>query len=61
MRAALPPEDTLVVVATASTAGRRDRFVVDATSDDAFLASWGQLTGALATGPVLPAAYREPA
>ena len=61
VRAALSPEDTLVVVATASTAGRRDRFVVDATSDDAFLASWGQLTGALATGPVLPAAYREPA
>ncbi|MFN8024339.1 MAG: DUF58 domain-containing protein [Acidimicrobiales bacterium] len=61
VRAALSPEDTLVVVATRSVAGRRDRFVVDATSDDAFLASWGHLTGALATGPKLPHAYREPA
>ena len=61
VRAALGPDDVLVVVATRTAAGRRDRFVVDATSDDAFADSWSQLTGSLGTGPRLPAAYREPA
>lgn len=61
VRAALGPDDTMIVVATRSTGGRRDRFVVDATSDSAFADSWAQLTGSLATGPRLPAAYREPA
>jgi uncharacterized protein (DUF58 family) len=61
VRAALGPDDVLVVVASRTAAGRRDRFVVDATSDDAFAASWSQLTGSLGSGPKLPAAYREPA
>jgi len=61
VRAALGPDDTVIVVATRSTVGQRERFVVDATSDDAFVASWGQLTGALSTRHRLPAAYGEPA
>ena len=56
VRAALGPDDTLVVVATRSAVGH-DRFVVDATSDDAFADSWAHLTGSLAAGPRLPAAY----
>lgn len=61
VRAALGPDDTMIVVATQTVGGRRDRFVVDATSDEAFADAWAQLTGAFATGPRLPAAYREPA
>jgi len=50
VRGSLSPDDTLVVVATMSpTAGRPDRFTVDATSDEAFLAAWGHLTGALSS------------
>ncbi|CAB4597740.1 MAG: DUF58 domain-containing protein [Actinobacteria bacterium] len=59
VRAALGPDDTVVVVATESVSGR-ERFVLDATTDDAFVASWQQLTGSLATSRRLPAAYREP-
>jgi hypothetical protein len=59
VRAALGPDDTAVVVATESVSGR-ERFVLDATTDDAFVASWQQLTGSLATSRRLPAAYREP-
>ncbi len=61
VRASLGPDDVLVIIAAQSTGGRRDRFVVDATSDDAFADSWNQLTGALNTGPKLPAAYGKPA
>lgn len=56
VRAALSPDDTLIVVAT-RTAGGGERFVIDATTPDAFVESWGSLTGALASGPRLPAAY----
>ncbi|MEX0847797.1 MAG: DUF58 domain-containing protein [Ilumatobacteraceae bacterium] len=59
VRAALGPEDTVVVVATRSTAGQGSRFTVDATSDDAFVSSWAALTGTLGGGPRLPAAYGE--
>jgi uncharacterized protein (DUF58 family) len=60
VRSALSPDDTLIVVAT-RTVGGSERFVVDATSDDAFVESWASLTGALSTGPRLPAAYAEAA
>lgn len=61
VRASLGPDDTLVVVATRSSATRRDRFVVDATSEQAFHDSWAQLTGTMSSG--LPRAYavQEPA
>lgn len=58
VRAALSPEDTLVVVATTSTSGR-ERFVVDASSDDGFFHSWGQLTGSLTRHGRLPDGYRS--
>jgi uncharacterized protein (DUF58 family) len=61
VRASLGPDDVLVVVAAQSPGGRGDRFVVDATSDDAFAATWSRLTGTLSSGPQLPSAYREPA
>lgn len=57
VRAALGPEDTVVVVATRSPSGRSSRFTVDATSDDAFVSSWAALTGTLGNGPRLPRAY----
>ena len=50
VRGSLSPDDTLVIVATMSpNVGRTDRFTVDATSDEAFVANWGHLTGALST------------
>jgi hypothetical protein len=61
VKGSLGPDDVLVVVATRSSAGRRDRFVVDATSDTSFAESWSQLTGSLVTGPQLPLVYRSPA
>ncbi len=58
VRAAAGPDDTLIVVATATTAGRGGaRFVVDATTEDGFAAAWAQLTGSLGSGPRLPASY----
>lgn len=57
--ASLGPEETMVVVATQSTASSRGtRFVVDATSDDAFAASWAALTGSFGGGVTLPGAYQ---
>jgi uncharacterized protein (DUF58 family) len=53
----LGPEDTLVVVAAQTLATRGTRFVVDATSMDAFADSWSTLTGSFGDGPRLPAAY----
>jgi hypothetical protein len=51
VRGGLSPDDTLVIVATMTpSAGRSDRFTVDATSDEAFLNNWGHLTGALSSG-----------
>lgn len=58
VRAALSPDDTLVIVAT-RTVGGTERFVVDASSTDGFLDSWARLTGSMATGPRLPAAYGQ--
>ncbi len=58
VRASLSPDDTLIVVATRVVAGN-ERFVVDASTTDAFFDSWSSLTGSLATGPRLPAAYAE--
>jgi uncharacterized protein (DUF58 family) len=57
VRAALGPDDTVVVVATQSAGGRSERFVLDATSADSFDDSWARLTGSFASGPRLPAAY----
>jgi uncharacterized protein (DUF58 family) len=55
----LGPEETMVVIATQSTeSGRNTRFVVDATSDDAFAASWAALTGSFGGGVTLPSAYQ---
>jgi uncharacterized protein (DUF58 family) len=61
VRAGLGPDDTLVVVATHSPGGARDRFVVDATDDRAFADGWSQLTGSLGSRPRIAAADREPA
>jgi uncharacterized protein (DUF58 family) len=56
VRAALSPDDTLIVVAT-RTVGGGERFVIDATTTDAFVESWSSLTGAMASGPQLPSSY----
>lgn len=61
VRAALGPDDTLIVVATRSLGTGRDRFVVDATSDHAFAEGWSQLTGSLGARPRTVHADREPA
>jgi uncharacterized protein (DUF58 family) len=54
----LGPEETMVVVASQSTAGRRGvQFVVDASSFDAFAESWAVLTGSFGGGARLPSAY----
>ncbi|MGD9996642.1 MAG: DUF58 domain-containing protein [Ilumatobacteraceae bacterium] len=58
MRSSIGPEDTLVVVTSQSGAAvRGTRFVVDASTPDAFAESWAALTGNLAGGPRLPSAY----
>jgi uncharacterized protein (DUF58 family) len=56
VRAALSPDDTLIVVST-RTVGGGERFVIDATTTDAFVESWSSLTGAMASGPQLPSSY----
>ncbi len=58
VRSLVSPDDTLVIVATASTGGERatDRFVVDATADDGFIAAWGRLAGGLAHARAVPTA-----
>ncbi|MEZ5251655.1 MAG: DUF58 domain-containing protein [Ilumatobacteraceae bacterium] len=61
VRASLGPDDTLVVVATRSSATRRDRFVVDATSEQAFHDGWAQLTGTMSSGLPRSYAVQEPA
>jgi uncharacterized protein (DUF58 family) len=54
----LGPEETLVVVASQSTAPSRSaRFVVDASSPDSFAESWAVLTGSFGGGARLPSAY----
>ncbi len=55
----LGPEETMVVVASQSTAAARRtaRFVVDASSFDAFAESWAILTGSFGGGARLPSAY----
>ena len=60
VRASVGPDDTPVVVATQGLSVSRDRFVVDATTDEAFADSWARLTGTLSTGPRLPASYKSP-
>ena len=57
VRSAIGPDETLVVVATDGPRGGRERFVVDASSHEAFLDSWSQLTGSLGRGVRLPSAY----
>ncbi|MFZ4811102.1 MAG: DUF58 domain-containing protein [Ilumatobacteraceae bacterium] len=58
VRAAMAPEDTLVVIAVGDpTPSRSARFVVDATDDDTLMTSWASLTGEIGTGPRLPSAY----
>jgi uncharacterized protein (DUF58 family) len=48
VRGSLSPDDTLIVVATSGAGASRDRFVVDASTLDAFFDSWSHLTGAIA-------------
>ncbi|TPW10968.1 MAG: hypothetical protein FD127_3484 [Acidimicrobiaceae bacterium] len=58
VRGSIGPDETLVVVATSVAPGSaRERFMVDASSDESFLESWSQLTGSLGRGAKLPAAY----
>ncbi len=49
VRGGLSPDDTLVIVAvtSAGASATGTRFVVDATSDEAFRRDWAHLTGAL--------------
>lgn len=56
VRGMVSPDDTLVIVATASAGGERttDRFVVDATQDDGFAASWSRLAGDLGHARAVP-------
>ncbi len=63
VRTSIGPDETLVIAATAQSgsgagSGSRDRFSVDASSAEAFVQSWSQLTGALAHSTRLPEAYR---
>ena len=56
VRGSVSPDDTLVLVATASLGGERtsDRFVVDATADEGFAASWHQLAGSIGHARAVP-------
>jgi uncharacterized protein (DUF58 family) len=58
VRGAIGPDETLIVVATTKVAGSaRDRFAVDASTDDSFNESWAHLTGSLRHSTRLPSAY----
>ncbi len=56
VRSAVSPDDTLVIVATASVGRERtkDRFVVDATADDGFAGGWSGLAGGIAQARPVP-------
>jgi uncharacterized protein (DUF58 family) len=57
VRSSIGPEETLVLVAAQATTPGRSRFVVDASTPDSFVESWGALTGSFGTGSRLPGAY----
>ena len=57
LSSSLSPEDTLVIVASQSTGTRGSRFVVDASTPDAFAESWAALTGTFGGGVRLPSVY----
>lgn len=58
VRNAASPDDTIVLVATASmdTERSKDRFVVDATTDEGFAMHWPRLSGGFGGGPRTPTA-----
>lgn len=56
VRNAASPDDTIVIVATASLGERaKDRFLVDATTDEGFAANWPRLSGGINSGSRRPA------